>query len=275
MTGFLKKYKTIIIISICALAVLTAAFFMGGNLSDSQSAFVNASSNDTAQTISDSDNEFSQSSSENSNAATDVNNTVKSKESNTEKTTSDIENKSNDNTASPATTNISEKTQNKTNENNNSDASSSGKPKPAEPQEKATSDSVSTCTLSISCSTILNNKDKIESDILDIVPDDGWILKPIKVEFKQDETVFSLLQRVCMEKNILMESSWTPVFNSAYIEGINNIYELDCGDDSGWMYSVNNQFPNYGCSQYKIKSGDVIKFQYTCNNGKDIGASIF
>ena len=43
-----------------------------------------------------------------------------------------------------------------------------------------------------------------------------------------------------------------------YIEGINNLYEFDCGEQSGWMYSVNGWFPNYGCSRYQLKDGDVV-----------------
>lgn len=71
-----------------------------------------------------------------------------------------------------------------------------------------------------------------------------------------------------------MESSYTPVFNSAYIEGINNLYEFDCGEGSGWVYSVNGVYPNYGCSNYKVKPGDSIEWHYTCNYGKDVGAEV-
>lgn len=63
----------------------------------------------------------------------------------------------------------------------------------------------------------------------------------------------------------------TPVFNSAYIEGIANIYELDCGELSGWMYSVNGSFPNYGCSKYTLTNNDKIEWVYTCNLGIDVG----
>ena len=46
----------------------------------------------------------------------------------------------------------------------------------------------------------------------------------------------------------MMEFENTPMYNSAYIEGIHNLYELDCGERSGWMYKVNDWFPNYGCA---------------------------
>lgn len=127
-----------------------------------------------------------------------------------------------------------------------------------------------TCTFSISCITILNNMDKLDRDKKGLVPEDGWILKPITVEFSQGETVFDILKKVCMNKKIHMESSFTPVYNSAYIEGINNLYEFDCGSMSGWMYSVNGEYYNYGCSQSVINNGDKIEWVYTCDLGKDV-----
>ena len=68
-----------------------------------------------------------------------------------------------------------------------------------------------------------------------------------------------------------MEFSNTPIYNSAYIEGIGNLYERDVGDLSGWMYSVNGWFPNYGCGRYALKDGDVVEWVYTCDLGADVG----
>jgi hypothetical protein len=67
-----------------------------------------------------------------------------------------------------------------------------------------------------------------------------------------------------------MEASWTPVYNSAYVEGINNLYEFDCGNLSGWMYCVDGWYPNYGCSRYQLKDGETVEFRYTCDLGKDV-----
>ena len=55
------------------------------------------------------------------------------------------------------------------------------------------------------------------------------------------------------------------MYNSYYVEGIGNLYEFDCGSESGWMYKVNGWFPNYGCSSYTLSDGDVIVWCYTCN----------
>ena len=105
-----------------------------------------------------------------------------------------------------------------------------------------------------------------------ITPSDGIILAPTEVTFYEGESVFDVIQRVCKEYNIHLEFSFTPIYNSAYIEGIHNLYEFDCGALSGWMYRVNGWYPNYGCSRYQLADGEVVEWRYTCNDlGKDIG----
>ncbi|MEG1661606.1 MAG: DUF4430 domain-containing protein, partial [Clostridiales bacterium] len=93
----------------------------------------------------------------------------------------------------------------------------------------------------------------------------------VSATFYQGESVFNVLQRVCKQKAIHMEFVNTPIYNSAYIEGINNLYEFDVGELSGWMYQVNGWFPNYGCSRYPLQAGDVVTWLYTCDLGRDIG----
>jgi hypothetical protein len=68
-----------------------------------------------------------------------------------------------------------------------------------------------------------------------------------------------------------MEYVSTPLYKSNYIEGIANIYEMDAGPLSGWMYKVNGVFPSVGCGRYELKVGDVIEWIYTCDLGRDIG----
>ena len=147
-----------------------------------------------------------------------------------------------------------------------------GKPKPVEPEDQEVDKGKTyTCTFSIECSTILNNLDQLEPDKLEMVPSGGVILAKTTVTFYEGESVYDVLQRLCKEKGIHMESSWTPIYNSAYIEGIHNLYEFDCGSLSGWMYRVNGWYPNYGCSRYQLKDGDVVEWRYTCDLGNDVG----
>ena len=150
-----------------------------------------------------------------------------------------------------------------------------GKPQPVEPEEtKPDTSQQATCTISISCATILDNWDKCDESKKPLVPADGVILPSTTVTFSEGESVFDVLQRVCRDNKIHMESVWTPMYNSAYVEGINNFYEFDVGSLSGWMYNVNVWYPNYGCSRYQVKDGDVVEWCYTCDLGYDLGSGM-
>lgn len=146
-----------------------------------------------------------------------------------------------------------------------------GKPQPVEPQDVTVGDAVYTCTFSISCAMILGNVKDLDPEKVELVPEDGWLMEPETVTFQEGESVFDVLLRVCQEQKIHMEYENTPIYNSAYIEGIGNLYEFDCGELSGWMYSVNGWFPNYGCSRYQLQNGDVVEWVYTCDLGNDVG----
>ena len=129
------------------------------------------------------------------------------------------------------------------------------------------------CTITIRCDTIFDNADKLEEGKAPYVPRDGEILPVTTVEFTPGETVFEVLNRVCRAADIQIEYSWTPMYDSYYIEGINHLYEFDCGFESGWMYKVNGWFPNYGCSAYQLQGGEEIVWCYTCTGlGTDVGA---
>ena len=127
------------------------------------------------------------------------------------------------------------------------------------------------CTISIRCDTILANMDRLEPAKKELIPADGVLLPETEVSFDEGESAFDVLYRVARERKILMEFSDSPVYNAVYIEGIGNIYEFDCGELSGWVYSVNGVFPNYGISYYKPKDGDRIEVMYTCDLGADAG----
>ena len=129
------------------------------------------------------------------------------------------------------------------------------------------------CTITIRCDTIFDNADSLEEAKLPYVPEDGVILPVITVEFTPGETVFDVLKRVCEAGNLQIEYSWTPLYDSYYIEGINHLSEFDCGFESGWMYKVDGWFPNYGCSAYTLQGGEEIVWAYTCVGlGMDLGA---
>ena len=131
------------------------------------------------------------------------------------------------------------------------------------------------CTITIRCDTVLDNQNLLEEAKIPYVPADGVILPEITVEFTPGENVFDVLQRVCEAADIPLEYSWTPLYDSYYLEGICHLYEFDCGPESGWMYQVNGTFPNYGCSSYAVQPGDSIEWLYSCIGlGADLGADV-
>ncbi len=144
-------------------------------------------------------------------------------------------------------------------------------PEPMEPQGASVSDKEHTCTLSVRCDTILANIAWLDKEKTELVPKNGVIFPEKTVTFYEGESVFNLLLREMKQNKIHMEYTNVPVYNSAYIEGINNLYELDCGELSGWMYKVNGWFPGYGSSRYQLQEGDKVEWVYTCDLGIDIG----
>lgn len=129
-----------------------------------------------------------------------------------------------------------------------------------------------TCTLEIRCDTLLENPDTVPAEKAKLVPEDGMLLPVKEVEFTGGNSVFDVFRQVLREEKIHFEYVDASAYDSVYIEGIGNLYEFDCGPQSGWMYSVNGTYPGLGCSGYTLADGDVIVFSYTLDLGVDVGA---
>lgn len=141
----------------------------------------------------------------------------------------------------------------------------------------------STCFVSIRCETIKDNLSSLKKGKEAFVPKSGVILDRAEVSFQNGESAFDVMKRACSENvctdnckycqksGIQLEYNFTPAFGTYYIEGIHQLYEKDCGSMSGWMFSVNGNFPTDGSSSYTVKPGDEIVFAYTCDMGDDIG----
>ena len=142
---------------------------------------------------------------------------------------------------------------------------------PINPENMEIGDGSFTVTLSVRVHTILYNMHLLDRDKHELIPADGWIFPPTEVTAYEGESVFNVLQREMRRNSIHMVSRWTPIFNSAYIEAINNIFEFDVGPLSGWMYRVNGWFPNFGASRYLLSDGDAIEWLFTVDLGRDLG----
>lgn len=129
-----------------------------------------------------------------------------------------------------------------------------------------------TVYLTILCDTVFDNMDKLDDNVKKYIPQNGVILEKTEFVLRNNDTVFDILQRATKLNKIQMEyqGSDSNIYNTAYIEGINYLYEFSCGQLSGWMYMVNGEFISYGCTNYILKDGDDIKWVYTCNLGDDV-----
>lgn len=125
-------------------------------------------------------------------------------------------------------------------------------------------DGAPSCFVEIVCTEAL------ESDILAdakraILPNDGMIIPKTEVNFTEGESVLDVVSRAVRERKIHLDFSETPALGSSYIKGISNLYEKDCGENSGWMYFVNDESPSVSYSEYIIQDGDEISFRYICD----------
>ncbi len=133
----------------------------------------------------------------------------------------------------------------------------------------STKDELITVYISIDCFTLTGDglSNLVDENLAKYVPSDGVILKRTAYQCKAGTSVYEVLSNVCRNKNIQMEATYTPLYSGYYIKGINYLYEFHGGTYSGWLYRVNDIFPNYGCSRYFLEEGDEIVWSYTCAEG--------
>lgn len=121
------------------------------------------------------------------------------------------------------------------------------------------------CTIEIRCDKLNGNRELLEEELLAFVPENGIILPKTKVTVKKGSSVYDVLTAACQAAGVAMDAEYTPVYGTYYVRGIGHLYEMDAGDKSGWLYRVNGVKPDVGASSYKLKDGDSICWDYTCD----------
>lgn len=158
------------------------------------------------------------------------------------------------------------------NSSTSADNSTSNPANAGSPSQPGSSGNTITVTIEIHCDTLSSDLSKLtDQSVKSYIPASGTILPKTTLQLAKGKTVEYALKLATRNAGIQMECSYSAAYSSTYIEGINYLYQFDAGDDSGWMYKVNGQFPNYGCSGYELKNGDEIVWVYTCDLGKDVG----
>lgn len=132
-----------------------------------------------------------------------------------------------------------------------------------------------TVFISIRCDTVYGNYDELDENLKegDWIPGDGVTLPVTEYVLRPGDSVWDILSRAVRYNKIQMEYQGADEnqFGSVYVRGISYLYEFSCGPLSGWMYMVNGEFPQYGCSRYELHDKDVIEWVYTCDLGRDVG----
>lgn len=109
------------------------------------------------------------------------------------------------------------------------------------------------------------------------------ILGPDEVPFYEGETIAEVTLRYLEDNGLEAAYTGKPT-SSFYLSAIGKFYsdvtgdeemfgEFSAGNGSGWMITLNEWFINQGASEFKVKNGDIIRWQYTCQLGADIGCS--
>lgn len=272
---WIKKYKNWIIGSMIILVVLTIAFLSGGTKSATSPVSGGEGTEATGQELissSEGSTEFNSFGRRNN---TREGTSTRAEESNTDKSgknegaatetgagrTSEQTGSHEDPDKGSADTEKETGTTERPDGNTSDDTAVSG----TEAETTENSPVTFTCTISISCASIINHMDSLDPAKAELIPEGGVILGTTSVTVTEGESVYDVLRRTCSNAGIPLDASFTPATGSAYVRGIQNIYEFDCGSLSGWKYSVNGSYSNYGCSAYILKEGDSIQWNYTCD----------
>ncbi len=112
----------------------------------------------------------------------------------------------------------------------------------------------------------------------------GVLILPTQVPYAAGDTIATVTLRLldALDIDYSHKGSTTSGFYLASIENfyvsdgtlVDSFGEFDAGGGSGWMVTWNNWFINMGASEFQADDGDIIKWQYTCQLGNDIGSSM-
>ncbi|MBE7149320.1 DUF4430 domain-containing protein [Bacillus mycoides] len=97
---------------------------------------------------------------------------------------------------------------------------------------------------------------KAKQVTISIKGNEGYLLGAKKVDVQEGDTVYSVLTGTGLD----VDASGSK--GDVYVKGIENLYEKDVNDNSGWKYRVNGSFPNRSAGVITVKPGDTIEWVY-------------
>ncbi|MGN0318341.1 MAG: DUF4430 domain-containing protein [Lachnospira sp.] len=115
------------------------------------------------------------------------------------------------------------------------------------------------CTIEIRCDNAVDKKSSISNPgILNLIPDDGCILKVTEYQAEAGFTVYDVLNQVALMNDIDIVSS----SDRTYVSSIGGLAQKMVGTGSGWTYRVNDELVMRPACYCKVENGDVIKWIY-------------
>ena len=121
------------------------------------------------------------------------------------------------------------------------------------------SEPMNTVTVTIECKTL----ETVDKDLMDSVSDNGVMLSDTEIEIAEDKTVIDLLTEMGIDF----------LLSGNLIDSINGLATGDGGEMSGWLFTINGEFPTESADQVVVNDGDKIAFLFTCDWGEDVGLS--
>jgi hypothetical protein len=104
------------------------------------------------------------------------------------------------------------------------------------------------------------NRGETQTGNLAVYTDEGRIVMDTAIAFLDGDSVLDILKKATRDARIQME--YTGFGMTAYVKGIDNLYEFDKGSESGWLFYVNDELIMQSAGSYKPKAGDEIVWQY-------------
>jgi len=110
---------------------------------------------------------------------------------------------------------------------------------------------------------------RIQISIDQRVEGEEMLLSQRLVTVSEDDTVFDILKRVTMAYGIGIDYTKSMV-GTVYVRAIGGHAEFDRGAGSGWVFLVNDALATTDAGSVKLSEGDVVRWAYTLDLGKDV-----
>lgn len=117
-----------------------------------------------------------------------------------------------------------------------------------------------TCTVAVSCQTVWENTDLVEQATLDLLPEDGWMIRETELTVPEGTTVLETLQWAAQEADLAVVTSGAP----AFVERVGDLANGDAGDVSGWTYTVNGEAIMESAAVQTVSEGDQVIWSFVC-----------